>query len=135
MIAVDTNVVLRYILQDDEKQSPKASRLFEGDDKILITDVVLVETLWTLKGQRYGLSKDKLVDVVQALIEDSNIVFEDGQAVWCALDDYINASGSDFSDALIVNKSQRFGVKEKQTVYPVYTFDKGALKIDGTKKP
>lgn len=135
MIAVDTNVVLRYLLQDDDRQSPKANKLFEGDEKILITDVVLAETIWTLRGKRYELSKEELVNVVQALIEESNVIFEDGHAIWCALDDYINASGSDFSDALIINKSQRFGTKTKQTVYPVYTFDKGALKIDGTKKP
>lgn len=135
MIAVDTNIVLRYLLQDDEERSPKASKLFEGDEKILITDVVLVETLWILKGQRYGLSKDTLTDVVQALIEDTNIVFEDSHAVWCALDDYINGSGSEFSDALIVNKSQRFGNKTKLTAYPLYTFDECALRIDGTKKP
>lgn len=144
MIAVDTNVVLRYLLQDDKKQSPKANKLFEGQEKILITDVVLVQTIWTLRGKRYELPKEALVDVLHSLIEEPNVVFEDGHAIWRALDDYINArpvkvSGktkqADFADALIVNKSQRHGTKNKLSVDPLYTFDKGALEIDGTKEP
>lgn len=134
-IAVDTNVVLRYLLQDDEKQSPKASNIFEGSEKILITDVVLVETIWTLRGKRYGLDKGRLIAVLNGLIEEPNVMFEDGHSVWCALVDYTNAKAADFADALIVNKSQRHGAKGKEAVTPVYTFDKGALEIDGTKKP
>ncbi|MDX3774725.1 type II toxin-antitoxin system VapC family toxin [Chromatiaceae bacterium AAb-1] len=144
MIAVDTNVVLRYLLQDDAKQSRKANALFEGKQKILLTDVVLVETIWTLRGKRYLLPKESLVEVLHSLIEEPNVVFEDGQAIWCALDDYINVkpvkSGgkikqADFADALIVNKSQRYGAKNKESVLPLYTFDKAALEIDGTEEP
>ncbi len=144
MIAVDTNVVLRYLLQDDAVQSQKANALFEGQQKILLTDVVLVETLWTLRGKRYLLPKESLVEVLHCLIEEPNVVFEDGHAIWCALEDYINAkpikSGgktkqADFSDALIVNKSQRYVAKNKQPVSPLYTFDKAALEIDGTEEP
>ena len=54
MISIDTNVLLRYLLQDDQNQSPRANRLFGGKKKILITDMVLVEALWTLKGQQYN---------------------------------------------------------------------------------
>ena len=52
MIAVDTNVLLRYLLNDDPEQSPRAATLFSGEKKILVTDVVLVETIWTLKGKK-----------------------------------------------------------------------------------
>lgn len=135
MIAIDTNVVLRYLLQDDDKQSPRANRLFTGAQKILITDVVLVETIWTLRGKRYALAKADIISVLHSLIEESNVVFEDGHAVWGALDDYINAKTTDFADALIINKSLRHGTTGKTPVSPVYTFDKGALEIDGTKKP
>ncbi|TNH41788.1 PIN domain-containing protein [Photorhabdus luminescens] len=144
MIAVDTNVVLRYLLQDDANQSQKANALFEGKQKILITDVVLVETIWTLRGKRYLLPKETLVEVLHRLIEEPNVVFEDGHALWCALDDYINAKPikcggktkqADFADALIVNKSQRYGIKNKESVSPLYTFNKAALVIDGTKEP
>ena len=48
MIAIDTNVLLRYLLQDDEKQANKATKLILGAESVLITDVVLTETIWTL---------------------------------------------------------------------------------------
>jgi len=53
VIAIDTNVLLRYLLQDDQRQSAKASGLINGEEDVLVTDVVLAETLWndeTLSG-------------------------------------------------------------------------------------
>lgn len=144
MIAIDTNILLRYLLQDDEKQSNKAAKLILGSKPVLITDIVLIEAIWTLKGKRYKLSKEQIIDVVHALFAEPNIVFEDGQAVWGALKDFINAkpikSGgktkqADFPDALIVNKAKRYGELHKSEVSSVYTFDKAALEIAGTKQP
>ncbi|MEJ6476321.1 PIN domain-containing protein [Pseudoalteromonas piscicida] len=144
MIAIDTNVLLRYLLQDDEKQANKASKLILGSQPVLITDVVLTETIWTLKGKRYNLSKEQIIDVVHALFAEPNLKFEDAQAVWGALKDFTNAtpikSGgktkqADFPDALIVNKAKRHGYLNKDEVSTVYTFDKAALEIDGTKQP
>ena len=60
MIAVDTNVLLRYLLNDDAAQAHIAANLIKGDDMVLITDVVLAETLWTLSGKKYRLNKDQL---------------------------------------------------------------------------
>ena len=57
MIAVDTNVLLRYLLNDDAAQADMAANLIKGGDTVLITDVVLVETLWTLSGKKYRLNK------------------------------------------------------------------------------
>jgi len=144
MIAIDTNVLLRYLLQDDEKQANKATKLILGTQPVLVTDVVLTETIWTLKGKRYNLSKEQIIDVVHALFAEPNLTFEDGQAVWCALKDFTNAkpikSGgkskqADFPDALIVNKAKRHGKLNKDEVSAVYTFDKAALEIEGTEKP
>ncbi len=144
MIAVDTNVLLRYLLQDDEKQANKAAKLILGTESVLITDVVLMETIWTLKGKRYNLSKEQIIDVIYALFAEPNLTFEDGPAVWGALKDFSNAkpiksSGktkqADFPDALIVNKAKRHGQLTKNEVSTVYTFDKAALEIGGTKQP
>ena len=55
MIAIDTNVLLRYLLADDAIQYRKAKVLIEARYPVLITDVVLVETVWTLAGRRYNL--------------------------------------------------------------------------------
>ncbi len=144
MIAIDTNVLLRYLLQDDDQQSSQATALLNAGQKVLITDVVLAETLWTLKGKKYQLSKEKIIDVVHALFAEPAITFEDNQAVWCALKDYTHAepirSGGkikqvDFPDALIVNKAKRFGHVNRIEIEAVYTFDQAALSLDGTEEP
>ena len=87
MIAVDTNVLLRRLLNDDAMQAEKARRLFETQESVLVTDVVLAETIWTLTGKRYGASKDELAAVVMGLLEEHNVVFESREAVWSALND------------------------------------------------
>ncbi len=69
MIAIDTNVLLRYLLNDDQSQAAVAEKLINGKEIVLITDVVLVETIWTLKGKKYQLNKTDLVTVIQALFK------------------------------------------------------------------
>jgi predicted nucleic-acid-binding protein len=144
MIAIDTNVLLRYLLDDDAQQSQKAKTLINGRQTVLITDVVLTETIWVLKGKRYQVSKDNIVDVIHALFAEPNIQFEDAQAVWCALKDFVNAAPikvkgkvkqADFPDALIINKAKRYGELNNMQVTTLYTFDKAALEINGTSEP
>ena len=144
MIAIDTNILLRYLLNDDVEQSNKASTLINGKDRVLITETVLVETIWTLRGKKYKLDKAAVVNVVNALFEEPNIIFEDSQTVWRALGDFTKAKAikvgnkrkeADFADALVVNKalyaSKQMGVE----LDAVYTFDVSALEIPGTRIP
>ena len=144
MIAIDTNVLLRYLLQDDEKQAIQASQLILGSEKVLITDVVLIETVWTLKGRRYNLNKDKVIQVIHALFAEPNLVFEDSLAVWAALKDFTNAKSikaggktkqADFPDALVINKAKRHAQRNKLNLTSVFTFDKAAQEIEGTIEP
>ena len=135
MISIDTNVLLRYLLQDDKSQSTKATALINDHDPILITDVVLSETLWTLRGKRYSLDKDALVNVLYALFAEPNLMFEQPLVVWRALNDYRKAKGADFPDALIVNKARHTALEQGHDFQGVYTFDKGAQHIPGTCKP
>ncbi len=140
MIAIDTNVLLRYLLEDDVDQSSKANHLIANKGKVLITDAVLVETIWTLRGKKYQLSKSDLIGVVQALFQESNIRFENGQVVWLSLNDYRNAKPvkgkeADFSDALIVNKARYIADNQGYSFGGVYTFDRAAQKIPGAKAP
>ena len=135
MIAVDTNVLLRYLLNDDAVQSDIATNLIEGEDTVLIIDVVLAETLWTLSGKRYRLNKYQLAGVVLGLFEESNIRFEDGLTVWTALDDYLESDGTDFADALTINKARAVAKAQGSSFSGSYTFDKAAQKIRGAKIP
>lgn len=135
MIAVDTNVLLRYLLNDDAVQSDIATNLIEGGDTVLITDVVLAETLWTLSGKRYRLNKYQLAGVVLGLFEESNIRFEDGLTVWTALNDYLESDRTDFADSLIINKARAVAKAQGSSFSGSYTFDKASQKIRGAKIP
>ena len=144
MIAIDTNILLRYLLQDDKVQSEKASKIIAGKEKILITDIVIVETVWTLKGKRYKLDKRGIIQTINKLFEESNVVFEDAQTIWRALGDYTKAKPirvngklkeADLPDALIVNKAQYDANRKSKKLKYVYTFDKAALEIQNTKAP
>ena len=116
MIAVDTSVLLRYLLHDDEAQAARADAVFDAAETVLVTDVVLVETVWTLSGRKYRLAKAELVAVLERLFSEPNIRFEDDQVVWRALQAYRGAAsageagpakGGGFADALIVFKALR----------------------------
>lgn len=144
MIAIDTNVLLRYLLWDDKAQAVKANKLINGSIPVLITDVVLTEAVWTLKGRKYKLHKAAIIDVINSLFKEANIRFEDGQTVWRALNDYrlakpvkVNSKTktADFSDALIVNKAKYCTLKKGETLDGVYTFDAAAQMLPGTVKP
>ena len=144
MIAIDANVLLRYLLWDNKTQAAKADRLVNGSTPVLITDVVLVETLRTLKGRKYKLHKTAIIDVLNSLFEEPNIFFEDGQTVWRALNDYRQAKpvkvGSkkkeaDFPDALIVHKAKFHAMENGDVLSGVYTFDRAARMIPGTQSP
>ena len=135
MIAVDTNVLLRYLLNDDAAQADIAVSLIKGGDMVLITDAVLAETLWTLSGKKYRLNKDQVAAVVHALFEEPNIRFEDGPAVWMALNDYLESDGADFADALIINKARAVAKAQGGPFSGSYTFDKAAQKLQGARIP
>ena len=132
MIAVDTNVLLRYLLHDDEVQAARADAVFDATETVLITDVVLAETVWTLAGRKYRMVKAELVAVLERLFSEPNIRFEDDQAVWRALQAYRNtasadeawsAKGAGFADALIVFKALHAASDSDETLNGVYTFD------------
>lgn len=144
MIAVDTNVLLRRLLNDDVAQAEKARRLFETNESVLITDVVLAETVWTLTGKRYGAGKKEIEAVVMGLLEERNVIFESRQAIWSALNDYLDAlpvkaaSGTrtaDLADAMVVNKAKITARYRSEQYRGTYTYDQAALALDGTKAP
>ena len=144
MIAIDTNVLLRYLLQDEPAQEAKARRIVQGSAKVLVTDVVIVEAFWTLKGPKYRASKEDLITVAEGLFREPNILFEHAPTVWRALHDYRIAESvkvrgkrkfADFADALIVNKARLVAQITRNDLEGVYSFDAAARTIAGTKVP
>ena len=141
MIAVDTSVLLRYSLHDDETQAARADTVFDSAEIVLVTDVVLAEAVWTLAGRKYRLAKAELVAVLERLFSEPNIRFEDDQTVWRALQAYrsaapageaASAKGAGFADALIVFKALRTPSDAGEVLNRVYTFDSAMQRFPHT---
>jgi len=140
MIAIDTNVLLRYLLADDASQHGKASKLIKSQRPVLIVDVVLAEAIWTLTGKRYRLDKDTICRVIRTLLGDGAFVFEDSQVIWSALCDFeesksIRGKTLDFADALIFHKSHVTAKNKGLPLSAFYSFDKALAQLPGSRKP
>jgi predicted nucleic-acid-binding protein len=125
LIGLDTNVVVRYLVQDDPPQSAAATRLMERVLSVelpgLITGTTLCEIVWVL-AECYGADRDRIAAVVEGLLTSRQLVVEEADIVWNALRDW-RASSADFSDALIGRQVLARG--GEKTV----TFDRAAAKL------
>ena len=128
MIGLDTNIVIRYIAQDDLVQSQKATRLIESlssDVPGYIPLVALVEIVWVLE-ESYGLTKKELIVILETLLRTKELVVERAEVVARALGVFL-ASRAGFSDCLIERCAQ--AAKCEYTL----TFDKAAAKSAGMR--
>jgi predicted nucleic-acid-binding protein len=108
MIAVDTNVLLRFVLHDDERQFREASAFFNSrtpDDPAFVSLIVLAELAWALR-QRYGFSRTEVRTLVATLLETAEISFEDEAALSGIV---ANAAQGDLADHLIAYSAKRAG--------------------------
>jgi predicted nucleic-acid-binding protein len=96
VIAVDTNVVVRLLVNDDVEQARRARELFQHE-KVWIGATVLLETAWVLDAS-YGLGAADVAAALNGLLGLPNVSVEDGEAVARAL--AAVAKGVDFADAL-----------------------------------
>jgi len=133
MIAVDTNVVLRYLLGDDDVQAAAAYQIFGSGDSVLITDVVLVECLWTLGGRKYEAAKADLIAVIDALLQEPNVCFEDDEVIWLSLEAF-RVTDADFADTLIVHKAMKSS-STHDAMTKFFTFDANALQLPKAVNP
>ncbi len=138
MISIDTNVLLRYLLADDTGQYRRSKKLIESKGPVLIADVVLAETVWTLMGKRFGFDKTQICMVIRTLIGDGNFGFEDSQTVWSALNDYegsktIRGKSLDFADALIARKSVFVVQARAEKFAGFFSFDKAVEQLVGAR--
>ena len=131
MIAVDTNILVRYITGDDEVQSKLASTLLDqyaGKEKsILINNIVLCELIWVLS-RGYKYSKEQITGIIKTLLTTIEFDFEDHEIAFLAALEY-ETSKADYSDILIGLTNHR--IKNVTT----YSFDQNALKSKYFKNP
>jgi predicted nucleic-acid-binding protein len=101
VLAVDTNVVVRYLTRDDAEQFAKASALIASDD-VYVCTTVLLETEWVLR-RGYRFSRDQIVSALTAFAGLPHVTLEDPALAAKALD--WTRRGLDFADALHLAKA------------------------------
>jgi predicted nucleic-acid-binding protein len=125
MLGIDTNVLVRYLVRDDEAQFTRARRLIKREagagEAVFVSLVVLAETEWVLRS-RYGAPKGEVLAAISGLLDAMDVRFEDEPAVEEAL--YLWKDGpADFADCLIGAHNRRLGCRATAT------FDSNAVKL------
>jgi predicted nucleic-acid-binding protein len=131
MIALDTNVLIRFLVEDDVPQSRRATALVEGavarDEQLFVSDIVMCETVWVLSSA-YRFSRTEIVDALSQLLRARSVVFSSADSIARALDAYRKERG-DFADYLIREHARSAGAET------VATFDGALFKESGFSKP
>ncbi|MGO9421388.1 type II toxin-antitoxin system VapC family toxin [Roseiarcus sp.] len=96
MIAIDTNVIVRFLVDDDHSQAERAKNLIAAEDTFLATSVLL-ETEWVLR-TAYGLPRQDVCDKLRAFLRLPRVAAQERAAAVAALD--WARQGMDFADAL-----------------------------------
>ena len=129
MIGLDTNILVRYLTQDDPALSPRATELIERRLSLanpgFVTVVTAVETAWVLESC-YSLTNDEIADHMERILRVDALVVEREQQVHAAMI-LMREGGTEFSDALIGLLARRAGCAH------TLTFDKKASRLDSFK--
>lgn len=127
MLGVDTNVLVRFLVRDDEAQYEKARKLIKREIAagrcVFISQLVFLETEWVLRS-RYGLSKQRLIEAISGLLDAADVRFEDEPAIEEALFIWKDTT-ADFADCLIGVRNRRLGCRATAT------FDGKASRLPG----
>jgi len=131
MLGLDTNILVRYLAQDDPAQSLKARQILERrlTEKYpgFVSVVAMVETVWILD-RAYGLTSQEISAAVERMLQIDVLVVENEQEVFTAMVALKRGQGS-FADALIGALGARAGCAR------TLTFDHKALRLPGLELP
>ncbi len=123
MIALDTNVLVRFIVEDDDAQTERTVRLIQDavtkNEPVFVSEVVLCEVVWVL-ARVYKLSKDELVKTLRALLQAKELEIREKDGVRRAVDVFAGGKG-DFADYVIREVATAAGCDR------VATFDKALV--------
>lgn len=122
MIGLDTNVLIRYIAQDDPAQSLRATTFIEKECSVampgFVGQVVLAEVAWVSESC-YGADRAEIGEVVRRILSIDQLVVQDAATAWRALR-LFESSKADFSDCLIACSASAAGCTS------IVSFDKQA---------
>ena len=129
MASLDTNVLVRYLVQDDEQQFALAKRLVQAalraNETLYVPITVTLELEWVLRSN-FGFDKDQVITVISSLLAAVELTFESEAAAEVALALH-QRNKADFADCVHVALAHAAGES------PLWTFDRAASKLDGAK--
>lgn len=129
MAALDTNVLIRFVVQDDAAQGAAAVRLIrsgvQAGSALFVPVTVLLELEWVLRSA-FGFDKAAVLHALFRLLGSFELGFESESAVEVAVAQYARSS-ADFADCLHAALAGQAGEQ------PLWTFDKAAAKVDGAR--
>jgi len=125
MLAVDTNVLVRLLARDDARQAQLADQFIAKG--AWVSHLVLVETLWVLEAV-YERRPAQLIAALDLLLAHESLVLQDADTVSAALAHFRAKPALGFSDCLVREIARKAGH------VPLGTFDKGLVKLPGTRK-
>lgn len=129
MASLDTNILVRYLVQDDERQLALARKLIKSalrtGENLYIPITVMLELEWVLRSNfRFG--KEQVTATLSSLLAAAELSFESESSLEIALALY-KKSSADFSDCVHVALAHVAGES------PLWTFDRAAALVDGTR--
>jgi len=128
VIALDTNVLVRFLVQDDPVQAQVATEIMDGlrdDDPGFVGREVLVELVWVLS-RAYGFARADIATAIDGLLSATELVVETSDDVGAAVERYRN-DGFDFADLMIAAAARRAGSRD------LVTFDRKIARLPGVR--
>lgn len=125
MRAVDTNVLIRLITRDDNKQVESAEEFVSKG--AWVSHLVLAETSWVLDSV-YDCTREDIAKAVEMLLNHEHLTLQDQDVVAAALEKFRQHKGVTFSDVLVLEIARKSGH------IPLGTFDRNLAKLDGGKR-
>lgn len=111
MKGIDTNVLARYLVADEPRQTARAARFIEKECSQAhpgyVNRIVLCELVWVLSGA-YEYSIDQISEVLKLLVRTAELRIEDQDAAWSAIKDYERGL-CDFPDSYLALTNRREG--------------------------
>ena len=125
MRGIDTNILVRFLTRDDEKQAQRAAEILteecSAQNPGFLANIVLVELVWTLS-RVYSYTRPQIAGGIDALLNSKELRFESPDEVRAALEHYEDGK-ADFADYLIG------AIALKNDCEDTLTFDKRAAKL------
>lgn len=107
MIALDTNILIRYLTRDDEPQWEQSVKIIESGELCFISNLVLCEVIWVLRSKSYQFSKEEITNTLEMMLQCPVFEWENRSVVYQSLQRFKQGK-ADFSDYLIGAISQCF---------------------------